>query len=429
MDPVVFPLPKDEGALAALRKGGLGPRFSRFHAQPALHLGFHHWIHQTKDNTAMFADPRYRKKYLVTNPFEHQVEGLEAGADIKASTERYLGLPKDGVISRAFYKLWELLVTYQLVPTKGPVTTLHIAEAPGAFVQATRLYRLKFHADAKRDKAFCVSLVPKGKGGIGFKEDVLRALKGVHICQEGDGVADGVENGDVTKPSVQRALGKATGEADLVTADGGFVWTNENYQEQEAYRLILGEIVTALRTQKKGGAFVLKIFETFTNTTVKLLMLLTAFYDSVVVHKPFTSRPSNSERYVVCMGFRGAAAKDIELLEQGLEKINDEEVHGAYLADILPGCEVPENITMAVRACATKIMNQQFVSINRGLTYLKNGIFFGDAYMRFLQEQKNANEFWVQTYLPTDKKAKPRLEQAIQRAVEETNALKKAIRA
>ena len=43
------------------------------------------------------------------------------------------------------------------------------------------------------------------------------------------------------------------GEVDkeFITADGGFYWNNENYQEQEAYKLILGEIITALNIQKK----------------------------------------------------------------------------------------------------------------------------------------------------------------------------------
>ena len=50
-----------------------------------------------------------------------------------------------------------------------------------------------------------------------------------------------------------------------MTADGGFRWNDENYQEQEAYILIFGEIVAALRIQAKGGHFVLKLFESFTD--------------------------------------------------------------------------------------------------------------------------------------------------------------------
>jgi hypothetical protein len=36
----------------------------------------------------------------------------------------------------------------------------------------------------------------------------------------------------------------------LVTADGGFEWDNENFQEQESYQLVLGEMIAALRSSK-----------------------------------------------------------------------------------------------------------------------------------------------------------------------------------
>mgnify|MGYP003718068581 CR=1 FL=1 len=45
--------------------------------------------------------------------------------------------------------------------------------------------------------------------------------------------------------------------ADLITADGGFIWSNENFQEQEAYKLILGEIITALKIQKRKPVYCL----------------------------------------------------------------------------------------------------------------------------------------------------------------------------
>ena len=45
---------------------------------------------------------------------------------------------------------------------------------------------------------------------------------------------------------------------------------NENFQEQEAIRLIVAEILGALMNQKEGGHFILKIFETFTEINLAL---------------------------------------------------------------------------------------------------------------------------------------------------------------
>jgi hypothetical protein len=54
----------------------------------------------------------------------------------------------------------------------------------------------------------------------------------------------------------------------LFTADGGFEWKDENFQEQEAYKLILGEILTCLKIQLYGGVFVIKLFEIYTDITI-----------------------------------------------------------------------------------------------------------------------------------------------------------------
>ena len=93
---------------------------------------------------------------------------------------------------------------------------------------------------------------------------------------------------------------------DLVTADGGFDYSIDfNQQEQLSAKLIFAELVCALNISAKGANFVLKIFDIYTVITVKILYLLTLYYDSVTIIKPHTSRPANSEKYVVAKGFKG----------------------------------------------------------------------------------------------------------------------------
>ena len=111
------------------------------------------------------------------------------------------------------------------------------------------------------------------------------------------------DNGDLTKLNVinnyVNNLKKFNDKATLVTADGGFVWKNENYQEQESYKLLLGEIITAIKIQKEGGTFVLKVFDIFTKLTIKLICIIQSFYEDVFIYKPFLSRSSNSEKYII----------------------------------------------------------------------------------------------------------------------------------
>jgi 23S rRNA U2552 (ribose-2'-O)-methylase RlmE/FtsJ len=56
------------------------------------------------------------------------------------------------------------------------------------------------------------------------------------------------------------------------------------------------QIIAALNVQAKDGHFVLKIFESFTIPTVKLLYILSSFYNETYIYKPSYSRPTESER-------------------------------------------------------------------------------------------------------------------------------------
>jgi cap1 methyltransferase len=90
----------------------------------------------------------------------------------------------------------------------------------------------------------------------------------------------------------------------FITADGGFDFSEDfNKQEQKITNLLFAQIAYALCTQKKGGTFVLKMFDCFAAASIDLLYLLSSFYEKVYVTKPQTSRMANSERYIVCINF------------------------------------------------------------------------------------------------------------------------------
>ena len=73
------------------------------------------------------------------------------------------------------------------------------------------------------------------------------------------------DGGDLTNIQSINKFERFSKKADFITADGGFEWKNENYQEQEAIRLVLGEIITALKIQKTGGTFIIKLLEVYDN--------------------------------------------------------------------------------------------------------------------------------------------------------------------
>uniref|UniRef100_A0AC35TGK7 Cap-specific mRNA (nucleoside-2'-O-)-methyltransferase 1 n=1 Tax=Rhabditophanes sp. KR3021 TaxID=114890 RepID=A0AC35TGK7_9BILA len=120
-------------------------------------------------------------------------------------------------------------------------------------------------------------------------------------------------DGDVMDPENLVELQKFVSEGtngkftDLVMCDGGFnVKGRENIQEILSKRLYLCQFISGLmlnrpRTEERpGGNFVVKIFDLFTPFSVGLIYLMYLAYEKVSIHKPHTSRPANSERYLVC---------------------------------------------------------------------------------------------------------------------------------
>lgn len=86
----------------------------------------------------------------------------------------------------------------------------------------------------------------------------------------------------------------------VVCADGGLpVNGQENFQEQLAMDLYLCQCFTGLSVLRKGGVFVCKFFDVYSNFSASLIYLLHACFKEITIYKPVTSRPGNSERYFV----------------------------------------------------------------------------------------------------------------------------------
>jgi 23S rRNA U2552 (ribose-2'-O)-methylase RlmE/FtsJ len=89
---------------------------------------------------------------------------------------------------------------------------------------------------------------------------------------------------------------------DLVLADGAVdVSGQENEQELLNFDLILCEIQYILIALRSGGHCVLKVFDVFTNDTLKILNNFVNHFETWTVFKPRSSRPANSEKYLICL--------------------------------------------------------------------------------------------------------------------------------
>lgn len=204
-------------------------------------------------------------------------------------------------ISRAYYKLWEILCHYEndfelFKKRDVPMRLAGLAEAPGGFIQCLVDYRKNEH-----DNLTGISL----KDSKNNKIDWLIANKNVKIIY-GDETKN--HDGNLYNPEIINYYCDyyKKEKADFVTADGGFLLNDEeeNHKGQYHNGLFLAETYIALRILKDGGHFVMKIYDFCNKTMIDILTILNQVFDKVHVMKPVTSREMNSENYIICSNYK-----------------------------------------------------------------------------------------------------------------------------
>lgn len=402
-----------------LNKSNILVKSSNFINKPQINLGFQYFLHRTKNSMSITKKISAKNKfYYVVNPYEHRINDYKD--DLNKISKNYFGVNESSpkILSRAFYKLWEILLVFGLA-NEEKLTYAALAEGPGAFIQSVIHYRKKFFKN-KKDRYFAVTIHPEngkfiemGKKFLNYYNEDNPKLLRIHKTYPLKKTLKHTskDNGDLTQvktiSNFKKDVLKSKKYANLVTADGGFEWNDENYQEQEAYRLVMGQIVSALRVQAKNGTFVLKLFETFTDVSLKMLYVLSSFYEENYIYKPFYSRESNSEKYIICKGFKYDQVKDIKVLEDKLvtlEVILKNMNTRGYIYDILPNLELPNEFRSIFRYLNISIANNQQIMINNLVSYIKENNYYGEKYHNYRNNQIESTKKWVSEYYPNDKK-------------------------
>jgi 23S rRNA U2552 (ribose-2'-O)-methylase RlmE/FtsJ len=238
---------------------------------------------------------------------------------------------KDPIINRAFYKYWEIINEFEIFEDYDDTQLiLHCAEAPGGFIQGTNIYLqidrqpnsivqvkkkerevdeqgfttvvTKRYRNKQDYKIWTISLnkdLPQYRNYNlpSYNKNIINKYLCISYGKDNTGDINNLENVNQIKTAAEKPFY-------LVTADGGFdEGTDFNHKEQLHYNLILSEIFSAISVQKTNGHFILKVFDILTETSIHLIYLLFLCYEEVYIYKPKTSRPTNSEKYIICKYF------------------------------------------------------------------------------------------------------------------------------
>lgn len=305
------------------------------------------------------------------------------------------------IINRAFYKYWEIINEFNLINTAEKV--LHCAEAPGGFIQGTNMYYNKYISQQNSCEEFDDGFITISKKknnviknifSISLNKDLEKyktynlptynkniITKNVLITYGKDNTGDinNVENLEFIKQKNNNS------KFFFITADGGFDEGIEfNIKEQLHYKLILGEIISALYLQKKGGNFVLKMFDIFTETSCHFLYLLCKCYSNVYCYKPLTSRPTNSEKYIVCKDFLDNDTENLLVFLQNIMKnINEHNYISIRIFE-----KLPKDFMSNLYNINLQITKKQCCYLDKAIKLSKDSSFLNN-YEKILKESIN----------------------------------------
>lgn len=295
--------------------------------KPIMSLGFQYFINRTKLSTNILSNLDNQSNfYNIINPFEHIIQNSE---DLLQITNKFYKKNLE-IKSHDFYIIYEILYIFSKSITMTNVLLL--------------------------DKY----------------EDIIKSISVNY------------------KSKIDIYKNKTTNETyNLII---GFDDLNSNiddiHEEQNSYRLLINEIHKIVKFQKNGGCTIIKFFESYTIPTAKLIYLLSSLYENVYIIKPFFSRHTRSDKYLVCINY---------IKQNNIEKIMEKcisEYSKDYLFDIFPYITLKKEFVQNLLFINLNLSNKQFITLNKIIKYIKGNNYFGELYHKYKKNQIDNTVLW-----------------------------------
>tara|TARA_B100000900_G_C20508274_1_gene686847 strand:- start:26 stop:1195 length:1170 start_codon:yes stop_codon:yes gene_type:complete len=241
-------------------------------------------------------------------------------------------------ISRSYFKLWEILHDFDLINIKNDefFISCHLAEGPGGFIECLYKYIIKYITDNFRNiKIYGSTLlsdnssIPKWKLKKNIQEH-FNLILNYSLDDSGDLYDINEVNKLITK------IGKHN--CNLITADGGFDFSNNyNHQEKDFMNLFISEAYIMLNLLKNNGNGIIKIYDIYSKNSIKIMYIISLFFEKIYIIKPLTSRPANSEKYILCYRYKNFSESKIYfnifetiIQDKDLNHLNNDKVAVEY---------------------------------------------------------------------------------------------------
>ena len=319
---------------------------------PLFTLGFHSFIHRTRSALGITKNLETKTNfYYVVNPFEPNI--LNYDDDISKLSKTYLKIKEENPID--FYKIWETVFVFDIASDNNLSICIVSNENTSSIIESSiKFYREKIILNKKLNDTF-----------VSSEKDINKLKK--NSC-------------------------------DLMILNSKVVSEDDNFIEQNNFVSIFSEIIKILKYQKEGGNAILEFYDSFTIITLKMLYILSSFYEEAFVYKPFSSRNSDVDRFLILKNFKSNKKLDniIATFESVLKMMDTNK----YVADIFPELVITKEFMGLFRFINIKLVNNQQIMINDIIKYIKENNYFGDKYHSYRDKQIESTQWWVNNFYP-----------------------------
>lgn len=259
----------------------------------------------------------------------------------------------------AWTKMWEILTRFlpdAYIKNQKSLRALYLCEGPGSFIACTNHYLKSRYGGAFNFEWSAITLADQ-------ENNLFDRYFPRWVPNNWFFGPDGT--GDITNPDTiingvwSRHMNS---KCDLVTADGSVNCQHDpNNQELIVCPLKYAEIVSMLKCLKINGIFIIKYFTLFEAQTVCQVWLLANLFKKISVIKPVTSRPGNSEIYIVCTGYNGIS-----------DEMADTLVKSSPTSLIFVPESIPTDFLNFVTHTMTSIVDRQSRVIEKNIDWFNN---------------------------------------------------------
>lgn len=326
------------------------------------------------------------------------------------------------VVTNAWLKCYEMVSYYKLindntrdnnedVDDNNIITAFCNAELPGGFICAINQFiETMMNNDAKFNwRASSLVIGNDTENRIQALGDVYNLWKcnpdnwlmSVNVddanVNNKTGSNSYINNGDVTSydnlVDIDMKIREfADNGVDLYTHDLG-IDVSDDFNEQELKNAYahFGAAVAGLMTLKPGGCFIAKQYTFFETFTVNLIIIYASMFNDFYICKPLTSRPGNSEIYLVGKGFREYPQAYRDIFEERLKHFNTK--------PFIPQDELPPDTLHQIYEFLNKIYSQQIDFLNENVEMYEK--YNGKVYILrngLKQLKRQRIHVWEKTY-------------------------------